>query len=108
MNRNKRRSTFFSKSKANKLTDILLHGYFKDSAWAVLADSCVHFLIEQNLGMSCRKFLRYNLRPLIKEVTRKTCNDRMFERGPKTKEADKRARNRRINVKYHAFVTILL
>ena len=60
-----------TKGQLNRLIDELLHPYFKVDAGYILLDGFLHALVEQNPNESFRKFLKYNLPRLIKELERK-------------------------------------
>ena len=53
------------KGQINKIIDALLHPYFKDKR-VVLLDGVVHAIVERNLPKSVEKFVRYNLKELLK------------------------------------------
>jgi len=59
-----------TKGQLNKLIGELSHPYFKVDAGYVLLDGFLHALVEQNPSESFRKFLKYNLPRLIKELER--------------------------------------
>lgn len=53
-------------SELNRLIDNLLHPYFKDSKAVVVLDSVLHAAVERNPQLSFKKFLRYNLKHLLR------------------------------------------
>jgi len=55
------------KGEINKLIDSIVHPFFRKSKAFVLADGIAHALVEQNPKESAKKFIRYNLKHLIKE-----------------------------------------
>ncbi len=56
----------------NKAVDLALHPLIrKHGAPVIVVDGVLHALIERNPKVSFIKFLKYNLSPLIKELTKK-------------------------------------
>lgn len=52
-------------SDLNRLIDTLLHPYFKDKR-VVILDGIAHAVVESDLKRSIRKFVKYNLKELLK------------------------------------------
>jgi hypothetical protein len=55
----------YTKAEVNKILDAVIHPWMKDYPWLNLVDGLLHTLNERNPKSSLRKFLRYNLKPLI-------------------------------------------
>src|SRR5438445_4616233 len=51
----------------NRSIDDLCHPWFHHGPAAVVVDSFLHALVEQNPPRSLEKFLRYNFSPLVRE-----------------------------------------
>lgn len=65
----KTRSKLYSKGNINQVIDDLLHPLFKKNANLVFLDGFFHSLNERNLPLSARKFIRYNLPELLKQLS---------------------------------------
>jgi hypothetical protein len=70
-NHKKRKTRGYSKGELNRLTDSILHPWYRKNQEIRLLDGVVHALIEQDLPMSAEKFLRYNLPELAKIALKK-------------------------------------
>ena len=55
----------YSKGELNKLIDVLCHSLFKTNEGFILVDGFLHGLVEQNLPLSIKKFMKYSLPKLI-------------------------------------------
>jgi hypothetical protein len=64
----KRRPRRYTKGELNYLIDDLLHPLYKVNEGFVLVDGVLHGLIEQNPPLSVKKFMKYNLPAIMKEV----------------------------------------
>ena len=64
----KKMASLYSKGELNKLIDILCHPLFKTNEGFMLIDGFLHGLVEQNPSLSIRKFIKYNLPRLIRQV----------------------------------------
>lgn len=64
----KRRPKSYTKGELNRAIDDLIHPLFKIDGGFVLVDGVLHGLIEQNPPQSVRKFIKYNLPAIMKEV----------------------------------------
>ncbi|MEM1793113.1 MAG: hypothetical protein QXE92_02605 [Thermofilaceae archaeon] len=60
------------KSTINRLIDTVLHPHFDNPA-AVVIDGALHFLVEMNPKESARKFVQFNLPPLLKSLRKWRC-----------------------------------
>ena len=58
----------YSKGQLNKLIDTLCHPLFETNEGFILLDGLLHGLVEQNLPISVRKFIKYNLPRLIRQI----------------------------------------
>ncbi len=67
----KKKDLKFTKGQANRIADVVIHRYFSKNIGFIVLDGLVHACIENNPQMSFEKFLQYNLKPLIREATRK-------------------------------------
>ena len=55
-----------SKTRLNHLIDLVMHPMFRSSKTAVLVDGLLHAVVEGNPRESLRKFIRYNLKYLLR------------------------------------------
>jgi hypothetical protein len=58
----------YSKGELNKLIDSLIHPLSKTDKSFILVDGFLHGLVEQNPPASVKKFIKYNLPELIKQL----------------------------------------
>ena len=58
----------YSKGELNKLIDNIFHPLFETNEGFILVDGFLHGLVEQNLPLSIRKFIEYNLPRLIRQI----------------------------------------
>jgi len=58
------------KGALNRLIDSLFHPLFHLSPKFIIADTMFHGFVEQNPAETALKFLQYNLRPIIEELTK--------------------------------------
>ena len=56
-----------TKGALNKLIDDLVHPLFSESKGFIFVDGLLHGLVEQNLPLSVKKFVKYNFPELMKE-----------------------------------------
>ncbi len=61
----------YSKGELNRMTDAVIHQLFKEKQGLRFLDGAIHFAIERNPKTSAKKFLKYNLPELIKELLKK-------------------------------------
>jgi hypothetical protein len=64
----KRRSRSSTKGQLNYLIDDLLHPLYKVNEGFVLVDGVLHAIIERDPPLSVKKFLKYNLPTVMKQV----------------------------------------
>jgi hypothetical protein len=69
--RKPRKNKPYSAGQMNKLVDDLFHPFYKDSEWYRVADGCIHGLVEKNLRVSAKKFVKYNLPEIVKKILEK-------------------------------------
>ena len=50
----------------NRLIDRLLHPHFRDYPALILLDGVLHAMVEQDLNVTIRKFVRYNLPKILR------------------------------------------
>ena len=62
----------YTKGELNKLIDSLCHPLFKTDKSFILVDGLLHGLVEQNPPTTIRKFIKYNLPTLIKQLETKS------------------------------------
>lgn len=62
----------YTKGELNKLIDNLCHPLFETNEGFILVDGLLHGLVEQNPPITIRKFIKYNLPKLIKQIEKKT------------------------------------
>jgi hypothetical protein len=67
--RQKTGTKVYSKGNINRLIDDLVHPLCNQNAGLFLLDGFLHSLVEQNPPLSVRKFIRYNLPKLLKNVS---------------------------------------
>ena len=68
----KRTSKPYTKGELNKLIDSLCHPLIKTNEGYTLVDGLLHGLVEQNPQLTIRKFIKYNLPKLMKQIEKKT------------------------------------
>ena len=49
----------------NRIIDNMFHPLFREDKVFVIIDGALHFMVEQNLPISTKKFLKYSLQYLI-------------------------------------------
>ncbi len=49
----------------NKVIDLIFHPLFREDKSFVIIDGALHFIVEQNLSVSAKKFAKYSLRHLL-------------------------------------------
>ena len=65
----KTRPKLYSKGSINRLIDDLVHPLCKQNASLIFLDGFFHSLVEQNLPLSVRKFIRYNLPKQLEQLS---------------------------------------
>jgi hypothetical protein len=55
----------------NKIIDSFVHPFYEKSQWFRLVDGAFHAFVEGDLSVSTQKFVRYNLREIVKEILEK-------------------------------------
>lgn len=66
-----RKKTLYTTGQLNSLIDDVCHPFFKENPSFILVDGILHGMVENDPPESFRKFVRYNLPKIVKEVTRK-------------------------------------
>jgi hypothetical protein len=66
-----RKKAPYSTGQLNNLIDDLCHPLFTENSGFILVDGVLHGLVEKDPPESFRKFVRYNLPRIVKEITRK-------------------------------------
>jgi hypothetical protein len=66
-----RRKKIFTKGELNRAVDAVFHPLCKVDKRFLLLDGFLHGLVERDPPETVRKFLRYNLAEIIKEVSEK-------------------------------------
>ena len=69
--RRKRRGIKVTKGDLNRLIDDIFHRRFSENVGFVIVDGLLHAVVERNPEESVRKFVRYNVPALIREMARK-------------------------------------
>ena len=64
----KRTKQPYSEGEINKLIDTLIHPLERADKRFVLVDGLLHGLVEQNPPTSVKKFIKYNLPELVKQL----------------------------------------
>jgi hypothetical protein len=69
----KPRKALYTKGQLNKIVDGMVHPLARgdDRLMALVLDSVLHAIIEQDVKTSARKFMKYNAPLLIGELTKK-------------------------------------
>jgi hypothetical protein len=70
----KRKKKAYTKGEINKLIDSLIHPLTKTDKRFVLVDGLLHGVIEQNPPQSVKKFVKYNLPELIRQLEKSARN----------------------------------
>lgn len=60
----------FGKGQLNRIIDDLVHPFFEENKSLVWVDGILHGLVEQNPGISVRKFIKYSVPKLMKTKTK--------------------------------------
>jgi hypothetical protein len=68
--RRKRKATY-TQGELNRLIDGVFHPLCKEDRRFVLLDLFFHGLVERNLSDSVRKFFKYNMSDIVKEINEK-------------------------------------
>ena len=69
--RRKRRGIKVTKGDLNRLIDDIFHRHFSENVGFVIVDGLLHAVVERNPDESIRKFVRFNVPVLIREMARK-------------------------------------
>ena len=69
--RRKRRRTKVTKGDLNRFIDAILHRRFSENVGFVIVDGLLHAVVERDPEESVRKFVRFNVPVLIREMARK-------------------------------------
>ena len=70
--RRKRRGIKVTKGDLNRLIDDVFHHHFSENVGFVIVDGLLHAVVERNPEESIRKFVRFNVPVLVREMARKT------------------------------------
>ena len=60
-----------TKGDLNKIIDDVFHRHFPENIGFVIVDGLLHAVVERNPDESVRKFVRYNVPVLVREMARK-------------------------------------
>ena len=69
--RRKRRGIKVTKGDLNRLIDDIFHRHFSENVGFVIVDGLLHAVVERNPEESIRKFVRFNVPVLVREMARK-------------------------------------
>lgn len=69
--RRKRRGIKVTKGDLNRLIDDVFHRHFSENVGFVIVDGLLHAVVERNPEESVRKFVRFNVPVLVREMARK-------------------------------------
>ena len=69
--RRKRRGIKVTKGDLNRLIDDVFHRRFSENVGFVIVDGLLHAVVERNPEESVRKFVRFNVPVLVREMARK-------------------------------------
>jgi len=69
--RRKRRGIKVTKGGLNRLIDDVFHRRFSENVGFVIVDGLLHTVVERNPDESIRKFVRFNVPVLVREMARK-------------------------------------
>jgi hypothetical protein len=69
--RKPRKGRPFSTGQMNKLIDDVIHPFYKKSQWYRVADGILHGLIEKDIPVSAKKFVKYNMPEIVKKILEK-------------------------------------
>ena len=67
----KRRGIKVTKGDLNRLIDDVFHRHFSENVGFVIVDGLLHAVVERNPEESVRKFVKYNVPVLVRELARK-------------------------------------
>lgn len=73
----KKARKLYTKGELNKLIDSLCHPLFKANKDFILVDGLLHAMVEQDPPRTVKKFIKYNLPKLLKEISRKSSEDQL-------------------------------
>jgi len=62
----------YTKGELNKLIDGLCHPLFKTNKGFILVDGLLHTMVEKNPPTTVKKFIKYNLPKIVKQITEKS------------------------------------
>jgi hypothetical protein len=66
-----RKNRPYSVGEVNKIIDALIHPHYKRNQWYRVLDGVVHGVVEGNVRVSTKKFVRYNLAEIAKKILEK-------------------------------------
>ena len=69
--RRKRRGIKVTKGDLNRLIDDVFHRHFSENVGFVIVDGLLHAVVERNPEESVRKFVRFSVPVLVREMARK-------------------------------------
>jgi len=61
----------YTKGELNKLVDSVCHPLSKTDKGFILVDGLLHAMVEQDPPTTVKKFIKYNLPELMKEISKK-------------------------------------
>ena len=61
----------YTRGQLNRLVDDLIHPFFKEDPSFVLVDGLLHGVVENDLPLTVKKFIKYDFPKLLKEINRK-------------------------------------
>ena len=67
-----KKSATYSKGDLNKMVDTLIHPLSKTDKRFILVDGFLHGLIERDPPTTIKKFLKYNLPEILKQLEKET------------------------------------
>jgi len=74
--RKKRYLGLYTTGELNKIVDSFIHPFFGKENGSIIVDGFVHALVEQDIRVSARKFLRYDLPEILKGSGKKCTTKR--------------------------------
>jgi ATP-dependent RNA circularization protein (DNA/RNA ligase family) len=66
-----RKKAPYTTGQLNSLIDDVCHPFFNENPGFILVDGILHGMVEKDPPESFRKFVRYNLPQIVKEIARK-------------------------------------
>ena len=69
--RKKRHLALYTAGELNKIIDSFIHPFFGTENSFIILDGAVHALLEKDIQVSARKFIKYDLPEILKQVGKK-------------------------------------